>query len=48
VRVAARGEQLSGNAGALLLREVDDAIGVTAQISARGCEFAFGQVTRPS
>jgi hypothetical protein len=35
VRVAARGEQLSGNAGALLLREVDDAIGVTAQISAR-------------
>lgn len=35
VRVAARGEQLSGNAGAMLLREVDDAIGVTKRISAR-------------
>jgi len=35
VRVVSRGERLSGNGGALLLREVDDAIGVTAQISAR-------------
>lgn len=35
VRIAARGEQLSGNAGAMLLREVDDAIGVTKQIAGR-------------
>lgn len=34
-RLAARGEQLSGNAGAMLLREVDDAIGVTKGIAAR-------------
>ena len=33
VRVAARGEQLSGNAGAMLLRAVDDAIGVTRQLA---------------
>ncbi|HEX5649641.1 MAG TPA: IS1380 family transposase [Steroidobacteraceae bacterium] len=33
VRVAARGEQLSGNAGAMLLRAVDDAVGVTKQIA---------------
>lgn len=35
VRIAARGEQLSGNAGAMLLREVDDAVGVTRQIASR-------------
>lgn len=33
VRVAARGEQLSGNAGAMLLRAVDDSFGVTAQLA---------------
>jgi hypothetical protein len=33
VRIAARGEQLSGNAGVMLLRTVDDAIGVTKQIA---------------
>lgn len=33
VRVAARGEQLSGNAGAMLLRAVDDAVGVTKQLA---------------
>lgn len=33
VRVAARGEQLSGNAGAMLLRAVDDAVGVTRQVA---------------
>lgn len=33
VRVAARGEQLSGNAGAMLLRAVDDAVGVTRQLA---------------
>jgi hypothetical protein len=33
VRVAARGEQLSGNAGAMRLRAVDDAVGVTRQIA---------------
>lgn len=32
IRVAARGEKLSGNAGAMLLREVDDKIGVTKQL----------------
>lgn len=35
VRLAARGEQLSGNGGAMLLREVDDTIGVTKGIAAR-------------
>jgi hypothetical protein len=34
VRVVARGNQLSGNAGAMLLREVDDAIGVTRELAA--------------
>lgn len=34
LRIAARGEQMSGNAGAILLREVDDAIGVTKQLAA--------------
>ena len=33
VRVATRGEQLSGNAGAMLLRAVDDVIGVTKQMA---------------
>jgi hypothetical protein len=33
VRLAARGEQMSGNAGAMLLREVDDTIGVTKQVA---------------
>lgn len=33
IRVAARGEQLSGNAGAVLLRAVDDAVGVTKQLA---------------
>ena len=33
IRVAARGEQLSGNAGALLLRAIDDAVGVTRQLA---------------
>jgi hypothetical protein len=32
IRVAARGEKLSGKAGAMLLREVDDKIGVTKQL----------------
>lgn len=35
IRVAARGEKLSGNAGAMLLREVDDQIGVTRQLGRR-------------
>jgi hypothetical protein len=35
VRVAGRGEQLSGNGGAMLLREVDDAVGVTTRIASR-------------
>jgi hypothetical protein len=35
IRVAARGEKLSGNAGAMLLREVDDRIGVTKQLGRR-------------
>jgi hypothetical protein len=35
VRVAARGHQLSGNGGAMLLREVDDAIGVSRQLAAQ-------------
>lgn len=35
VRIASRGEKLSGNAGAMLLREVDDAIGVTKQVARR-------------
>lgn len=34
VRVVARGNQMSGNAGAMLLREVDDAIGVTREVAA--------------
>ena len=34
VRVVARGNQLSSNAGAMLLREVDDAIGVTRELAA--------------
>ena len=33
VRVATRGEQLSGNSGAMLLRAVDDAVGVTKQVA---------------
>lgn len=33
VRLAARGEQLTGNAGAMLLREVDDRLGVTRQLA---------------
>lgn len=33
VRVASRGEQLSRNAGAMLLRAVDDAVGVTKQLA---------------
>lgn len=33
VRIASRGEQLSGNAGAMLLRAVDDAVGVTKQVA---------------
>lgn len=35
LRVAARGEKLTGNAGALLLREVDDRVGVTTWLSRR-------------
>lgn len=35
IRVAARGEKLSGNAGAMLLREVDDRIGVTKHLGRR-------------
>ncbi len=35
VRIAARGEKLSGNAGAMLLREVDDRIGVTRHVARR-------------